>query len=144
MEGQVIRTHHEGMCHLGVEKCFELLSGSYWFPNMKTKVKDYIKTCLKCIYFSPESGKTRGILHSIPKGNMPFHTLHIDHLGPLSTGSKKHLFCVIDGFTKFVKLYPVKTTNTKEAATCLQSYFENYSRPIRIISDRGSCFTSKE
>lgn len=146
MEEQVIRTHHEAMCHLGTDKCFEHMSGSYWFPKMKEKIKAYIKTCLKCIYFSPHSGKVEATLHSIPKGDVPFDTLHVDHLGPLpnSLAKRKHVFLVIDGFTKFIKLYPVKTTQSKEAITCLKSFFENYSRPNRLISDRGSCFTSKE
>lgn len=146
MEEQVIRTHHEAMCHLGVEKCFEHLSRTYWFPNMKTKIKCYVSKCLKCIYYSPQSGKTEGNLNPIPKGNVPFDVTHVDHLGPLpNTKSKKrHIFVIVDGFTKFTKLYPVKTTQSKEAIECLKSFFGNYSRPNKIVSDRGSCFTSKE
>lgn len=38
MDDQVVRTHHEAMSHLRVEKCFEHLSRTYWFPNMKRKI----------------------------------------------------------------------------------------------------------
>ncbi|XP_055910752.1 uncharacterized protein LOC129945117 [Eupeodes corollae] len=146
MEEQVVRTHHEALCHLGVDKCFEHISRIYWFPHMKDKIRTVVKNCLKCIYFSPESGKAEGVLHPIPKGNIPFDTLHIDHLGPFSNSrsNKKHIFVMIDGFTKFTKLYPNKSTSSKEAIECLKSYFANFSRPNRIISDRGTCFTSKE
>ncbi|KYN27945.1 Pro-Pol polyprotein [Trachymyrmex cornetzi] len=58
--------------------------------------------------------------------------------------SKKYVFLAIDAFTKFVKLYPTKTINAKEVINCLTRYFADYSRPKIIISDRGSCFTSKE
>lgn len=51
---------------------------------------------------------------------------------------------IVDGFTKFVKLYPVKTTDAKEAVDCLREYFRCYSRPKTIVFDRGSCFTSNE
>lgn len=51
---------------------------------------------------------------------------------------------MVDGFTKFTKLYAVKSTSAKEVIQCLQSYFLNYSKPHKIISDRGSCFTSVE
>lgn len=51
---------------------------------------------------------------------------------------------VVDAFTKFVKLYPANTTSTREVICSLKKYFEYYSRPRRIISDRGTCFTSLE
>lgn len=51
---------------------------------------------------------------------------------------------VIDAFTKFVKLYPVNSTSTKEVNAALDKYFECYSRPRRVITDRGTCFRSFE
>lgn len=51
---------------------------------------------------------------------------------------------IVDGFTKFIKLYPTKSTSTKDVIACCQNYFEMYSRPTRMISDRGTGFTSKE
>lgn len=51
---------------------------------------------------------------------------------------------MVDSFTKFVKLYPIKTTFSKEAINYLQQYFGHYLRPKTIITDRDSCFTSSE
>jgi len=51
---------------------------------------------------------------------------------------------IIDAFTKFVRLYPAKTTKSREAIVALKDYFRSYSRPRCVISDRGTCFTSKE
>jgi len=47
-----------------------------------------------------------------------FDTIHIDHYGPLEKTCKKnkYLFVIIDAFTKFVRLYPCKTTNTLEVS----------------------------
>lgn len=50
---------------------------------------------------------------------------------------------MIDGFTKFIKLYPCKTTKTEEVIRHLKDYFRAYSKPRRLISDRGTCFTSQ-
>lgn len=44
----------------------------------------------------------------------------------------------------FTKIFPVKTINTNEVIAILKNYFKDYSRPKRIISDRGGCFTSHE
>jgi len=38
----VIRTCHDNMGHVGADKVVELIQNSYWFPNMKEKVKLYI------------------------------------------------------------------------------------------------------
>lgn len=47
---------------------------------------------------------------------------------------------VIYGFTKFVKLFAVKTLESRENINCLSEYFRNYIRPQTIISS----FTSQE
>lgn len=114
---------------------------------MKSKVEKHLKNCLKCIAFTPNSGKPEGSLHNIPKSNVLFTTIHIDHLTPvsrLSSNKNRYIFLVVDAFTKFIKLYATKSTNTTEVIKCLESYFEHYSRPLRIISDRGTSFTSHE
>jgi len=138
MESNVIRTCHDDIAHVG------LLKVSQWFPDMKTKVRDYVNSCLKCIEFTVPSGKKEGFLNYIPKGDKPFLTIHVDHLVPLEkTGNKnKLIFVVIDAFTKFVKLYPCRSTKTEELIKHLHDYFQTYSKPRKIISDRGTSFTS--
>lgn len=51
---------------------------------------------------------------------------------------------IVDAFSKFVRLYATKTTNSKEGIAYLIQYFQNYSKPKILISDRGSSFTSNE
>jgi len=149
LESNIIYKYHNEMSHVGVEKTVRNILNSYWLPEMKAKVEKHIRRCLKCIAFTPSSGKSEGFLQNLPKGDKPFTTLHIDHLAPISrTHSQKrkyrYIFLVVDAFSKFVKLYAVKSTNASEVIKCLKSYFEHYSRPLCIISDRGSCFTSCE
>lgn len=86
-------------------------------------------------------------MHSIPQGEKPFETMHIDQYGSLPSSvcnNKKHILLIVDGFSKYTKLYAVKSTTTKEVTQCLESNFSFYSKPTRIISDRGSCFTSED
>lgn len=119
---------------------------SYWFPKMKDKVEHYIKNCLKCIMYSAAPHSNNRTLHSIPKKPVPFDTIHIDHFGPLPsiTSKRKHIFAIVDAFTKHVKLYAAISTSTKEVIAYLSEHFRYFSRPKRIISDRGTCFTSLE
>lgn len=145
MELNVIRTCHDDLGHLGIDKVVDNVMRVYWFPNLREKVREYISNCLECIEFSPASGKMEGYLHNIPKRKLPFQTIHADHYGPLEKTGKgyRYIFSLVDGFTKFIKLYPCKTTKTEEVIRHLKDYFRAYSKPRRLISDRGTCFTSQ-
>lgn len=93
-----------------------------------------------------KAGKQEGFLHPIEKDSIPLYTYHIDHLGPLETTNKNynHIFAVIDGFTKFIWLYPVKSTTSKEVISKLELQKTVFGNPAQIISDKGSAFTSNE
>lgn len=113
---------------------------------MKEKITSHIQNCLKCISFSPQSGCKEGFVHSIPKGNVPFNVVHIDHFGPIDKARlcKQYILVIVDAFTKHVKLYATKTTTSSENIKYFTDYFSNFSKPKMLISDRGTCFTSKE
>lgn len=132
-ESNVIRTCHDDIGHVGVDKVVGNITNVYWFPNMRTKVKEYIKNCLRCIEFLPSSGKVEGFLHSIPKGKLPFVTIHVDHLGLLEKTKKgyRHVLVVIDAFTKFIRTYPCKSTTSEESIKHLREYF------VHIVSQNA-------
>lgn len=77
---------------------------------------------------------------------MPLSTFHVDHLGPMTVTSKlyKYLFVVVDGFSKFVWIFPTKTTNTKEVLDKLIVLQQTFGNPQRIISDKETAFTSSQ
>ncbi|GFX54375.1 hypothetical protein TNCV_3824741 [Trichonephila clavipes] len=66
------------------------------------------------------------------------------HLGPLATTSKKykHVFAVIDAFSKFTWLYPTRSTDAAEVINRLENQRHVFGNPARIITDKGSAFTS--
>lgn len=144
---QLISLSHKTLGHLDVDKCVSNLKDKYWFPLVRSKLESFIRSCLPCILHLIRWSVTD--LHRIPKAPIPFENIHIDHLQPLPciTSKRKHLFIfstsiiTIDAFNKFVKIHPVNSTSTKEVNTRLSKYFKCYSRPRRIMSDRGTCFT---
>jgi len=146
MEQDLLHKYHNDFGHFRTDKTLALLQEAYWFPNMKAKVQNYIRNCTKCIAFSKISGKTEGFMYSIPKDNVSFMTIHVEHFGSVdrTNASKKYVLLIVDAFTKFVKLYAVKTTTSRETIRCLKDYFSAYNKPKMLISDRGTSFTSKE
>lgn len=138
--------HHDDVGHFAFDKTYELISSKFWFKNMRKIIHKYVKNCLNCLYFKLPGGKSPGSLHPIKKVPRPFHTIHIDHLGPFikSKMGNTHLLVVIDAFTKFILLYPVRNTKTSSVIKSLKEAFKIFGAPNRIIADRGTCFTSAE
>ena len=145
MQEAIIRQVHE-RGHFATVRTEKELEQNYFIPGMTKKVSDLISNCVPCILTKRKSGKQEGELRPIPKGDKPLETLHIDHLGPLETTSKlyRHIFVVIDAFTKFVWLYPTKSTTTAEVIKKLEIQKEVFGSPSRIVSDRGTAFSSNE
>jgi hypothetical protein len=95
----------------------------------------YQKICLvvyRVFLTKSPTGRQPGFLHLIPKFDTPMHTLHIDHLGlfVLSKRRNAYLIVAIDGFTKFVFLRAVRSTQR--------------SPVLRFLEPEGSIPNSQE
>lgn len=101
---------------------------------------------MPCILASRKLGKQEGLLNPINKGDSPLHTLHCDHLGPLDATKKmyNYILAVIDGYTKFVWIYPTKSLTAKETVEKIKLHQKDFGNPSRFVTDRGTAFTGKE
>ena len=138
------RAHERG--HFSKKATEKLIKQEYFIPDLQKKIDKVISNCIPCILSNKKQGKKEGFLHPLSKHEIPFHTYHVDYLGPLETTSKKYhyILAVIDRFTKFVWLYPTKSTTTKEVTDKLNVQKNVFGNPKQIISDRGTAFTSEE
>lgn len=142
---QICRLCHDEAGHLGVEKTIERTSRNYWFAGMRRFVTKYVNACLNCAYYKDTSRRNQGKLHNIEKIPTPFHTVHVDHVGPFETSRKgnKYLLVIIDGFTKFTIIEPVKSQKTRHTIKVLLDVICLFGCPTRIISDRGTAFMAR-
>lgn len=71
-------------------------------------------------------------------------TYHVDDIGPLPTPKRsyRHIFVVVDAFTKFIWLYTTKSTGTAEFISRLEKQSVCFGNPRSIISDHGTGFTA--
>lgn len=142
----VINHVHLELKHLGWEKTLEKLYELYWFPRMAKNVRKFVENCIVCKACKGKTGPSQVALHPIPKVPKPWHTIHVDISGKLTGKSdrKEYAFVIVDGFTKFVLLYRIKTLTGKDAVQCLTRFTHLFGAPARIIADQGKCFTSTE
>ncbi|CAI6344904.1 unnamed protein product [Macrosiphum euphorbiae] len=143
-KGIVIEAHDHGG-HFGLERTIARVTADYWFSRLRRYVRQHINMCLDCLVHKRPSGKRPGLLHPIPPGKRPFQVIHIDHLGPFetSTSNNKYLLVIADNLTKYVQLFPCATTDATGVIRILKKFCDDRGIPDRIISDRGTCFTSR-
>ncbi|GFV83814.1 hypothetical protein TNCV_2556001 [Trichonephila clavipes] len=144
MEAEIIKLIHENG-HFSVGKTEEIVKQEFFIPNLTNVVKIVIVNCVPCILANKKTGKKEGFLNPISKESIPLSTYHVDFIGPLPSKNKsyRHIFTVVDTFTKFTWLYPVKTVSVESVLEKLKQQQKTFGNPIRIIPHRGSAFTSK-
>lgn len=112
---------------------------------MTKYLQDYIAACSECCYNKVKGGKTEGNLHYDTLEPLPFRKIHIDHLGPFikSRRGHTHVLAISDAFSKFVIVKAVRSTKTTPIISMLNELTSYFGLPHRIVTDRGTAFTTK-
>ncbi|GBN44773.1 Transposon Tf2-8 polyprotein [Araneus ventricosus] len=144
MQTEIIKLAHE-KGHFSAAKTEGVVKQEFFIPNLNKQVQNVIVNCVPCILTNKKSGKKDGFLNPIPKEDVPLSTYPVDFIGPLPSTNKKyqHILTIVDAFTKFTWLYPVRSTSAEDALDKLKVQQKTFGNPKRIITDRGSAFTSK-
>lgn len=119
-----------------------IISKSFYIKNAGHRILRMIRRCKICQY-----AKNR-YLHGISKAIIPKDVnemIAIDYLGPLpkGLGNVQHVFVIIDTFSKFIKLHPVRNPTTKNSIDKLREYISKFGKPKKILTDFGAAFTSQ-
>jgi hypothetical protein len=72
----------------------------------------------------------------------PFEVIHLDHIGPLKKDDRgnEYILVLIDAFSRWVELFPTKSTTALETATCVFQHFGRFGTPEVVHTDRGTAF----
>lgn len=135
---------HDMRSHPGIERTVRQMGQHYHFRGMRRYVRQHVRECIQCTVTKSKPGRQRGELHPIPPGVRPFATIHVDHSGPYVTSGrqKRYVLAIIDYLTRFVVLHATRDTKTSQVIRALNEFVLTFGAPIRIVSDRGTCFTA--
>ena len=139
---------HELSGHLGQMKTLANLKRYFFFPGMFKWVTVLINDCLSC----QKNKQKRKDLHEAPLQpwggleTVPFRTVHIDHKGPLypSSSGFEHCLVVVDSFSRFIQVYPVKGTSALHTIEAMENWILTFGIPQILVYDRGSAFINIE
>lgn len=138
----ILQLCHQG--HSGHLKTYEIIREQYYWTGMYTDVEIFVKTCSFCMEFrSPHRVASVPIMRNfIP--TRPFEMVSMDFVGVLPETNKGHTYILtmVDHFSKYLVIYPMKSQSAKDTADKLFEFITNFGIPEKLLTDRGSNFTS--
>ena len=144
----LVRLHHDSLevGHPGTYKTMELISRNYWWPGMTKYIKHYVETCDTCNRKKNWSQKPKGELRPIQPADRPWQVATNDFIvGLPKSEGYDGIWVVADHLTKEAHFVPIKSDiDTEETIDLyLQHVWKLHGVPEKMISDRGTQFTSK-
>lgn len=138
-----IFTYYHSFSHSGIRASQKIIAQRFLWPNMKKNIRDWTKECLSCQRHKT-TRHTKSPLQPIHEPDQRFQMIHVDIAGPLpSTNDYCYLLCVIDRFSRWPEVYPLKDTSSETVISALtNNWLSRYGIPVSIASDNQSTFTS--
>jgi hypothetical protein len=133
--------------HPGSTKMYLDLKTRYWWKGMKKDIAQHGAQCDTCQRTKAEHQKPAVLLQPLPVPEWKWEEIGMDFVVglPRSPKGNDSIWVIIDRFSKVAHFILVKTTYG--GATLAQLYLKEIVRlhgiPRRIVSDRGTQFTSK-
>uniref|UniRef100_A0A0E0D2Q3 RNA-directed DNA polymerase n=1 Tax=Oryza meridionalis TaxID=40149 RepID=A0A0E0D2Q3_9ORYZ len=127
-------------------KMYQDLKEAYWWPNMKRDVAKYIALCDVCQRVKAEHQWPAGLLQPLKISEWKWDEIGMDFIVglPKTTAGYDSIWVIVDRLTKTARFIPVKTnySGAKLAELYMSRIVCLHGVPKRIISDRGTQFTS--
>ena len=137
---------HQDAGNQGCDCTLYLLQECFWWQRIANQMKQSIRACTHCLQY--EGGFPKAPLHPI-LATAPLDLLHVDFtsiettLEPNQLPRVANVLVFQDHFTKHVLVYVTPDQTAKTVAKYLyRGYISICGAPARLLSDRGSSFTS--
>ncbi|CAG9136407.1 unnamed protein product [Plutella xylostella] len=139
----LLRIFHDDHDHIGVEKTVDLILRHFWFPSLRQFTKKYVSHCLVCLSHKNVPRAPHQPIVSWTKPDVPFHTIHMDVLGPLpESRGFKYILVLVDAFSKYCLLYSLYRQDTDDLKRVFNNAIALFGTPSMIVCDRARMFES--
>lgn len=146
LQNSVIQINHDTLLggHLGFYKTWHKIQAQYTWKNIKECIRKYIKTCHTCQQTKVLNVAPYGFLSS-QYSKVPNKSISCDLIGPLprTSNASEFLFVIVDDFTRYPVIYPIRKPTAKVLGTKLIEYSCMFGFCEYMRSDNGSQFCSK-
>ena len=132
-----------GLNHPGIKSTCKFIGDRFVWPSMRKDCTLWAKTCISC-QKSKVTRKVHSPLGSFLQPTQRFSHIHIDLIGPLpQVNSYKYCLTMIDRFTRWPEVYPLKDSSKESVCTGLvNAWVSRFGCPNILTADRGGQFRS--
>jgi transposase InsO family protein len=145
----ILREAHDSAysIHPSSTKVYKDLKTHYWWYGMKKDIAEYVSLCDTCQRVKAEHQRPTGLLQPLKIPEWKWAEIGMDFIVGLSCTQAGYdsIWVIVDRLTKDAHYIPVKTTysGAKLAELYMSRIVCLHGVPKKIVSDRGSMFTSK-
>ena len=125
--------------HPGVSRMKSLARSYVWWPSMDSDIEQRVRNCQACQQHLNAPAKAP--LHPWEWPERAWSRVHVDYAGPLDG---LMFLIVIDAYSKWMEVVPVKSATSQVTIDKLRSIFVTHGLPEMLVSDNGTAFTSAE
>ena len=133
--------------HLGEWKTLAKVARHCYWPNMRSTVQEYIRSCDSCQRNKATHQLPQGLLQALEIPNTRWDTVTMDLITqlPRTSSGNDAIVVFVDKFSKMVHYVATTTTVTAEelANIFLNNVVKHHGIPKNLVSDRDPRFTSK-
>ncbi len=124
---------HSG--HQGIRKCRERSRDSVWWPGLSKQIEDMVNTCSTCCRHRKNHAEP---MVPTPLPERPWQKVATD----LFLHNGKTYVIVVDYFSRFFEIAPLKSTTAEIVINHLKSIFCRHGVPEIVVSDNGPQFAA--
>jgi len=130
---------------MGYRKTMKRLTTRVFWFEMLADIFSFVKTCPTCQSCMNPNQKPSGEMQPV-RVNGPWDVLAMDLIGPLPSTKNRycHMLVIVDHFSKWVEIFPLRNTMSATIAAILQNeIFCRWSSPKSILINNATYFRSK-
>ena len=142
-----LKTFHEKLGHAGVNRCFAMIHGRYYWKSLYKDCTDYIRTCSQCLEMKRDYNKTTAPLHPILTPSCVGELYQMDHF-VLSRPCGNFRCCLV--ITESYSGFVIITLTNSDSAEATSKIFIEKVLPLfgltsktTLLTDKGSGFLAR-
>ncbi|MEC8568419.1 MAG: DDE-type integrase/transposase/recombinase, partial [Pseudomonadota bacterium] len=144
MREDLIKTYHDENGHPGEKQVLAQLNQHYYWPNISSDVRLYIRHCHDCQVTKPDLKPNRPPQGLSFTATEPFQFLAMDLIGPLELTDRDNRFVLvcIDTFSKMLYAWALPSKESSKISELTENLIlSKPKRPHFILTDNGGEFS---
>jgi len=131
--------------HSGFPVTFARVSQLFYWPQMKTMIKERVQNCQTCQQAKPDRHKYPGLLQPLPIPDQAWQMVTMDFIEGLPRSKHyNYMLVVVDKFSKYAHFIPLSHpfTTLTVAHAFMDHVYKLHGMPLSIVTDLNRIFTS--